>query len=375
MRDKAAFRLGERDLSPRLATLLQLARSAIGALAAPAIVAISASTVSFWGSDLWLPTGYPIVLTTLTVMSIIAIRSARHRALFRRLYQTAGRHLPPARLSILARGGFVDVSDGREREVSILLADLVGFTEFSNDPGRNASEVVEAANHYFTLMQAVIDRCGGCSDKFLGDAVLAFWNGLADEPDHALRAVVAANNILQEISLTKALEEHCLTVRVVVCSGRVYVGDLGTKQRRNFTIVGPAVNETFRLEKLPDAYGIALLIAGSTVKAINALQQSIGPAAHLPQGTALVKIDEVELKGFAEPRTIYALIDAGDPGLAAFVAAREAIDANHPSEGYRRLLSIDRGMLQPVARVLASICRLTAAGWAVPAHFTRFCGK
>ena len=94
--------------------------------------------------------------------------------LFRSLYRTAGRYLPPARLVTLARSSFADPLDGHEREVSILLADLAGFTSFSNRPDLTASEIVRVANRYFTLMQAAIDRHDGCSDKFLGDAVLAF---------------------------------------------------------------------------------------------------------------------------------------------------------------------------------------------------------
>ena len=187
---------------------------------------------------------------------------------FRRLYRTAGRYLPPARLVTLARSGFADPGEGQEREVSILLADLVGFTSFSNRPDLTASEVVRIANQYFTLMHAAIDRHDGCSDKFLGDAVLAFWNGLSDEPDHAFKALAAAQEIIAAVNNAEGSSQHRLAARAVVCSGRVYVGDLGAKQRSNFTIIGPAVNETFRLEKVPDLYGLPLLVAASTAELI-----------------------------------------------------------------------------------------------------------
>src|SRR5262249_23255999 len=145
------------------------------------------AAAAFIVPDLWLPMGYPILATILAFMTIIGLRSVRHRILFRRLYRTAGRYLPPARLLALARSGFADQPEGEEREDSILLADFVGFTSFSNRPGRTASEVVRMANDYFSLMQAVIDRHDGCSDRFLGDAILAFWNGLSDEPEHACK--------------------------------------------------------------------------------------------------------------------------------------------------------------------------------------------
>src|SRR5262245_65154133 len=132
--------------------------------------------------------GYPILVTVLAFGTILGMRSVRHRALFRRLFRTAGRYLPPERLVTLARGGFADPLEGQEREVSILLADLVGFTAFSNRPDLTASEIVRVANRYFTLMQAAIDRHEGCSDKLLGDAVLAFWNGPAQSAQHPAKA-------------------------------------------------------------------------------------------------------------------------------------------------------------------------------------------
>ena len=125
---------------------------------------------------------------------------------------------------------------------------------------------MRTANQYFTLMQAAIDRHGGCSDKFLGDAVLAFWNGLSDEPEHALKALAAAHDIITAVRNADGSIANRLAARAVVCSGRVYVGDLGAKQRSNFTIIGPAVNETFRLERVPDLYGLPLIVAASTAE-------------------------------------------------------------------------------------------------------------
>ncbi|HEY6994110.1 MAG TPA: CHASE2 domain-containing protein, partial [Xanthobacteraceae bacterium] len=199
-RDDSALALGERDVSPGSVILVQLARSIAFGLVGPALVGCALSAGLFAWADLWLPMGYPILVTVVAFGSILGVRSVRHRALFRRLFRTAGRYLPPARLVTLARGGFADSLEGQERDVSILLADLAGFTAFSNRPDLTASEIVRVANRYFTLMQAAIDRHEGCSDKFLGDAVLAFWNGLSDEPDHAVKALAAAQDIIEAVS-------------------------------------------------------------------------------------------------------------------------------------------------------------------------------
>ena len=350
LRDESALALGERDVSPASVLFVQLARSVAFGLVGPILFGCLFSAVAFIFADIWLPMGYPILVTIFAFATIVGIRSVRHRTLFRSLYRTAGRYLPPARLVTLARSGFADPLDGHEREVSILLVDLAGFTAFSNRPDLSASDIVRMANRYFTLMQATIDRYGGCSDKFLGDAVLAFWNGLSDEPDHALKALATASDIIRAVGHAEGPESNLLAARAIVCSGKVYVGDLGAKQRSNFTIIGPAVNETFRLEKVPDAYGLSLLVAGSAAEMIEASKasQSIGVLA----SNVLVRIDDVELKGFDGLRPIYTLVPSDDPGLADFQAARNALDRHMVCEALAHLRAVDGGMLQVAAKTL-----------------------
>ncbi len=349
LRDRAAWRIAAPSADGRWSQIFDLARTSLVGILAPALAGFALSVIGLSFFDLWVPLGYPIVLTCLGFVSIVGVRAARHRLLFRRLYQTAGRYLPPARLSDLARAGFTDNPEGQEREVSILLADLAGFTAFSNDPERRAAEVVQVANAYFGMMQRVIDRYEGCSDKFLGDAVLAFWNGLSAEPDHALRAVLAARDILRDIE-TCALQPK-LGVRAVVCTGRVYVGDLGAKERRNFTIIGPAVNETFRLEKLPDLYGLPLLVAAATVEAVRAFTEGAGEGLG---DSVFVRVDDVALKGFEGKRAVYALVPGDDPGLEAFMAARRALDFGAFEEARQGLTRVDCGLLQAAAKAIVA---------------------
>jgi class 3 adenylate cyclase/CHASE2 domain-containing sensor protein len=348
-RDESALALGERGVSPGSVILVQLARSIAFGFVGPILAGCAFSAAALAFAELWLPMGYPILVTIIAFGTILGVRSIRHRALFRKLFQTAGRYLPPERLVALARSGFADQREGQERDVSILLADLVGFTSFSNRPGLTASEAVGVANRYFTLMQSVIDRHEGCSDKFLGDAVLAFWNGLSDEPNHAIKALAAARDIIDAVNSAQASDQSQLAARAVVCSGKVYVGDLGAKHRSNFTIIGPAVNETFRLEKVPDLYGLSLLVAASTADMI------------LPKvntgvlgSNVLLRIDEVDLKGFAEARSIYALVPEQDPGLAEFEAARAALDQGMLQVGLAHLGAVASGMLQQAAKVLSA---------------------
>jgi class 3 adenylate cyclase len=132
----------------------------------------------------------------------------------------------------------------------------------------------------------------------------------------------------------------------------VYVGDLGAKQRSNFTIIGPAVNETFRLEKVPGLYGLPLLVAASTAEIILA-SKSVA-ASELLASDVLVRLDEVDLKGFGKPRWIYGMVPRDDPGRARFEAGRKALDQQNLCEGLAHLSSIDSGMLRQAAETISA---------------------
>jgi class 3 adenylate cyclase len=136
-----------------------------------------------------------------------------------------------------------------------------------------------------------------------------------------------------------------------VCSGRVYVGDIGAKQRSNFTIIGPAVNETFRIEKVADVYGLPLLLAASTAEMI---MGSTSGAASVLGSNVLLRIDDLELKGFAGARSVYALVPRDDPGLGAFEAGRKALDRHMLREGLAHLAAVERGMLRQAAKVVSA---------------------
>jgi hypothetical protein len=122
--------------------------------------------------------------------------------------------------------------------------------------------------------------------------------------------------------------------------------------RSYFTIIGPAVNETFRLEKVPDLYGLTLLVSASTANLI------MFSTAATPNGVlaanVLVRVDDIELKGFDRPESVYALLPKDDPGLTEFVAGRKALDEQATLEGLALLERVDRGMLQQAAKTISA---------------------
>ena len=360
----------ELPATPRL--LLHSAMRVVIALAGPTTAALVAGTMLMVFADLWMPLAYPAALASVILVCLIAASTVRAQVRLNRLFRTTSQYLPRDRVLTLAEDGFRGIPDQRERDVTILLVDLSGFTAFCNAHGRSASEVVSVANAYFNHIQSIIDRMDGCSDKFLGDGVMAFWNGLVDDPAHASKALEAAVLILADIEAGKVESPHRLRARAVLATGRVFVGDVGAKNRKNFTIVGGAVNEAFRLEPLADYYGMTVLAAGATVSAVagsahpsptadrSGAAQAQGEE-HRPPSIALqvplqdsraVLLDRVKLKGFAEHRDIYGIVDAGDAGLPAFSDAWSALDAGDENSALALLRTVTTGQLAKAARIV-----------------------
>jgi len=165
---------------------------------------------------------------------------------------------------LLARGGFPKA--GQRREITILFSDIRGFTTLSErlPPER----VVELLNRYFGRQVEVILRHGGCLDKFIGDAIMAFWGAPLDDPDHARHAVMAALEMSEQLEAFKrevGSEGTVFDVGVGLNSGPVIVGMMGSENKREYTAIGDAVNLASRIEGLTK--GVArILVSEETMR-------------------------------------------------------------------------------------------------------------
>jgi adenylate cyclase len=176
-----------------------------------------------------------------------------------------GRYVPRTLVTRLVKEGRIGAGT-EERELAIMFTDIVGFTAACDKMA--AGEVAQFINQHLALVAACVEQQGGTIDKFIGDAVMAFWGapaqvenpaGSACRAATAIQLAIAANN---EQRIAKGLEP--VRIRIGVHKGRVVVGDIGAPNRINYTIVGDAVNATQRLESLgkvidPDAESITLI--------------------------------------------------------------------------------------------------------------------
>ena len=150
---------------------------------------------------------------------------------------------------------------GVEREVSVLFADLEGFTSFSE--GRPPAEVIAMLNEYWGIaVPLVVEEHRGLIDKFLGDAVMVIFNTSGDQPDHARRAAAAALHLQERCSELARRNPGWPRLRAGVNTGPAVVGHVGTAQQRSFTVIGDTTNVAARLQAA--AAPGAVVIAAST---------------------------------------------------------------------------------------------------------------
>ncbi len=163
----------------------------------------------------------------------------------RRLDAAFQPYLPSVVSERIRRQGSGAALPGEERELSVVFADLAGFTTFSET--RPPTEVLSMLNAFWAAVVPAIDATGGAIEHFAGDGVMAIFNAAGDQPDHARRAARAAVSILDAARPIAASHPGWPIFRVGVNTGRAVVGDVGAAERRSFAVIGDTTNTAARL--------------------------------------------------------------------------------------------------------------------------------
>lgn len=191
----------------------------------------------------WLNPVLPVLTGTLARSILFIKETYRVRAEERRVREIFAKYLSPGVLEEVLRGPRPELA-GRRRIITVLIADLRGFTRFSE--GNEPEEVVRTLNRHLSIMTDVIFAYGGTLDKYLGDSVMAFFGAPLDQEDHRQRALQAALEMIEALSI----DDRNLPVGIGIATGEVMVGNIGSGRRMDYTAIGDPVNVAARLQSL-----------------------------------------------------------------------------------------------------------------------------
>ncbi len=258
---------------------------------------------------------YPLAALLLSFVALNGYQLVFEQAEQRALRRVLSRYLSPAVAAAVAREPDRIDLGGELREMTVLFSDIRGFTTLSErTPPR---ELVALLNEYMTAMVDILFEQGGTLDKYMGDAIMAFWNAPQTQADHAARAcrtalaMAAGLERLRRGWLARGMPP--LEIGIGLNTGPMVFGNMGSELRTDFTVLGDSVNLASRLEGLNKEYGTSILVGDGTRAAVG-------------DEFAFRFLDLVAVKGRREPVAVYELLavaGALDPARVGALAAYE----------------------------------------------------
>ena len=248
---------------------------------------------------------YPLLSSLLVYLTLMFSNYFSEQAQRRRIRSAFGQYLSPALVEQLAQSPEKLVLGGEERNMTILFSDVRGFTTISELFKHDPQGLTHLMNSFLTpLTNAVIDR-KGTIDKYMGDAIMAFWNAPLDDPAHEVNACEAALDMQERVKLlnverkreaeAKGTRFVELNVGVGLNTGSCVVGNMGSDLRFDYSVLGDTVNLASRLEGQTKTYGLPIIIGARTAEAVK-------------DKFALLEVDFITVKGKTEPEVIYTIL-------------------------------------------------------------------
>lgn len=239
---------------------------------------------------------YPVLgasFVYLTVSGMLFLTAERERRVVRRAF---AQYLSPAMVEQLAEDPDALQLGGEDKELTLLFSDVRGFTTISES--LSPQELTRLMNGFLTPMSDTLMEHGATIDKYIGDAIMAFWNAPLDVEDHAAKACEAALAMISRLEDVRRDTGHDLRIGVGLNTGNCSVGNFGSTQRFNYSVLGDTVNLAARIEGLTKGYGVELLVGEKTAQAAGEF--------------AFLEADLIRVVGKKTPERIFALLGNGD---------------------------------------------------------------
>lgn len=303
-------------------------------------------------SGILLDATFPLASTFLVYLTLVFTNYVREQLGRARIRSAFDQYLSPALVEQLAQSPEKLKLGGEERILTVMFSDVRGFTGIAEAYKDDPQGLTSLMNRFLSpLTNAILNR-KGTIDKYMGDAIMAFWNAPLDDPDQEANAASAALEMLARLERVNQEREAeaaqtggrpfiPIHIGIGLNTGRCVVGNMGSDLRFDYSVLGDTVNLASRLEGQSKTYGLRIMLGASTARAIR-------------DRFAVIEVDLIQVKGKSEPEAISTLLGDGltreQPAFAALVAAHAEMIAAYRGQDWER------------AGLLAASCKALATG-------------
>ena len=208
-------------------------------------------------------------------------------------------YLSPVMVEKLAQSSESLVLGGERKEMTVLFSDIRGFTAISETYKNDPEGLTDLINQLLSTLSEEILKTEGTIDKYMGDCIMAFWNAPIDQDNHRERAIESAFNMQSALkSLNEKLgkfDQDELAIGIGINTGECIVGNMGSEQRFDYTVLGDSVNLASRLEGQSNNYGFPMILGQSSIEGLDPRR--------------VLELDLISVKGKNEPERIYTMLD------------------------------------------------------------------
>ena len=237
----------------------------------------------------------PMLVGSIVWAHLIYNNFARENRLKLQIKKQFEHYLAPAMVKKLQNNPSLLKLGGERKELTFLFSDIRGFTPISESMKGDPEKLTKYVNKFLTAMTDIILKNGGTIDKYMGDCIMAFWNAPLDTPQHKKLAIKTAREMkfkLKEMNKNGEFNPP-LNIGIGLNTGDCLVGNMGSEQRFDYSVIGDAVNLASRLEGISKNYNTTIIVSEFTRKDI--------------EGFKFYKLDDVQVKGKDEKVTIFSV--------------------------------------------------------------------